>query len=154
MEGENANMIQLKGLTIEQALEKIKTAEKGRFYQIYIIERKTIFKDFKKCFKNHHLYDEEHKRIYYTTETLYYYYAQNKDQERQNIVIDSFIEEGHHSTFNFSRQTSEGTHNDYFLVVKQLQKGNKGKAHRIKTDKKTYRYKESELTPKQRRFTL
>lgn len=149
------NKNQFIGLTVKESIAKIQKIESNsEMFYIYVIERKEIFKDFKQCFKKHHLYDENHKRIYYTTNSLYYYYAENREIENDNFVIDSFIEKGRHSNFGFSGWVSDGTHNDYYLVVNKLAKGNKGKGHLIKCDKTIHYYKEGELTQKQRRFTL
>ena len=143
------------GYTIKEAIAEIKRQEsKADIYMIYVIERKEIFKDFKKCFKNHHLHDENGNRIYYTTKSLYYYYAQKNELENDNFIIDSFIEKGQHSNFGFHGFVSDGTHNEYYLVVNNLSKGNKGKGQLIKVDKKIHQYKKGELTEKQRRFTL
>lgn len=143
------------GDTVKKAVAKIQKKEsKSDMFMIYVIERKEIFKSFKKCFRKHHLHDENGKRIYYTTNSLYYYYAQNNALENDNFIIDSFIEKGQHSNFSFSGWVNDGTHNEYYLVVNKLAKGNKGKAQLIKCDKKIYQYKEGELSKRDKRFTL
>lgn len=142
------------GLTIGEALQKIRAYEKGRIFTYYVVVESYYTKDYKQFFKRNHLYNKEGKRIYKIIDFKRLYFAEHKELEKDTFIIDVRIEKGEHINMSFSGATSNGTHNEYYLIVDHLQKGNKGKPQIKKLKEQEIEYKEGELTKAQRRITL
>lgn len=148
---------QILGKTTEQAIKKIKDFEKSNIFAYEIISLKTITKNYFKCFKKHHLYNKDHKRIYYIQTNTYVKFANNESLEKNKPIIDLIVEQAEHSYMSLSGKTSPNyTHNVYYLIVDSLEPNNYkiGYKKLWKTEKQEIEYKDNELTKKQRRFTL
>lgn len=148
---------QLVGKTTEEAIKKIRDFEKSNIFAYEIISLKIITKNYFKCFKNHHLYNKDHKRIYYIRTNTYVKFAKNQSLEKNKKVIDLIMEKSQHSFISLNGNTSPNyTHNVYYLVINDIEPKNHKEGYKKlwKSTKQEFEYKENELTKKQRRFTL
>ena len=149
-------MQNLIGLTTNEAKKEIEKAEKGRFYQCYIVIVQHINKTTFKMNKRVHEHNSKGERIYHDYKITNRVYAKNQDLEKDSFIIDSYIKKGKHSYLGLTGfvNCGEGTHNIYYLVIDHLQKGNRGTIERLESIKTDIPYKANELTAKQRRFCL
>ena len=142
------------GLTIGEAVEKIRAYEKGKLFTYVVVVEQYYQKNYKEFYKRNHLHNKNGKRIYKIIDFKRTYFADHKEREKDSFIIDMRIEKGQHSNWSFEGFVSEGTHNEYWLIVDHLQKGNKSKPHYEKLKEQEIEYKDGELTKAQRRFTL
>lgn len=146
--------MQLIGLTVAEAIAKIQKYEGNKTYMIYVCIKSHQKRDFKKFYKRNHFYDENGKRAYRIVEQDVITFAKHKTEEYNNFIIDAEIRKGEHINMSFSGATSNGTHNEYYLFLTHLQKGNKGNKIYENKHEQIIQFKDGELTKAQRRFTL
>lgn len=143
------------GLTVEEAIQKIKKAEEhAETYQVYLctLEHKEI--NYFKLDKKVHYHNENGKRCYRIITYDLLTYAKDKEMQKDSFILDVHILKEYHDNWSFSGFVNTASHNVYYLYIDGIKKENK--AHEVIQNKKErlIEYKDGELTKAQRRFTL
>ncbi len=146
---------ELIGLTVVEALEKIKRAEaKSETYQFYICTLEHKQKSFFKYYKNVHYRNENGKRCYRVVDYDLLTFIKDEKLQANSFILECEIKQETHDNWSFNGYVNTATHNVYYLFIDGIAKGNKGREIIQNKKEQIIEYKEGELTKKQRRFTL
>lgn len=142
------------GLTIEESIKAIRKAEGNKTYMFYVCVRKHLTHNGFKIYKKYHLHNENGKRVYKVVEQDRITFAKDRALQNDSFVLECEIRKGEHSNWSLNGFVSNGYHNEYWLFIDGLAKGNKGNSIYENRTERLIEYKEGELSKKDRRFTL
>lgn len=146
---------QLIGLTIGEALPKIKQAERNAdLYQVYICTLEHKERNYFELDKKVHYHNEKGERVYRIVNYDLLTYAKDKELQKDSFILDCHILQEYHDNWSLNGFVNTTKHNIYYLYVDGIKKGNKAREVVQNRKEELKPYKKGDLTKAQRRFTL